>query len=281
MQSVKAAFPELYPNGSDDAVGGLKLKGAKAPNVRASPIDADMLMSNTDVPSAGAATNLRGVSAKPGRGVVVDLTDDDGNKRSQRSSFVTPTPIRNPDRRRTTSSASWGYANPVATDKDIEMLPPPAHVLNSYEYRDIPRPGETPEQTKERVAKMDFVKSIEGQFGKEKADQAAKLADDKRRQKKAGDSEQAGEARGQSTVRESEEAEEKAVDSEQTEAERMKSRWAEFEQKLKEMKPRGAFAGENGNRGDTSHGNGDRERGRSSATGRGGSGRLNVLNWDV
>jgi hypothetical protein len=83
VESVKAAFPELYPNGSDDAVGGLESKGAKVPIVRASPIDDDVIMANTDVPTAGAATNLRGVSAEPAGGVVVDLTNEDSGERAQ------------------------------------------------------------------------------------------------------------------------------------------------------------------------------------------------------
>lgn len=260
---MKAAFPELYPNNSDDAVGGLKSKGAKVPNVRDSTMDDDVLMSNTDVPTTGAATNLRKVSAKPDRGIVVDLTNEEGRERSQRSTFDTPTSAANSGPGRTTSSAFWGYANPVATDKDIEMLPPPAHVLNSYEYRNIPRPGETPEQTKDRVGKIEFLKSIERQFGKEKADEAARLAEEKRRQRKAGKSESA------------------LGESEQMEENRTQSRWDEFEQAMRNVQPGGAFADGSENNGGTSRGNGDRGRGGSSGRGRGVSGRLDVLDWDV
>lgn len=250
---MKEAFPQLYPNGSDDAVGGLQPKGAKVPNVRASPIEEDVLMSNTDIPTAGAATNLRGVSAEPAWGVVVDLSVDEGRERSQRSIFVTPEPKTGADHHRITSSASWGYANPVATDKDIEMLPPPAHVLNSDEYRNIPRPGEKPEEAKDAVGKMESLKSMEKHIGKEKADEATTLAGKKRRQRKSGDFEQAGGSWEQSVIGESEEAEES----------RKQSRWGEFEKAMRNVRPGGAFAG---------------GRGRSSA---GAHGRLDVLDWDV
>lgn len=271
IESVKAAFPELYPNGSDDAVGGLKSKRAKVANVRDSSIDDDVLMSNTDVPTAGTATNLRGVSPESARDIAVDLTGDDDGERLRHSKFVSPTSTAGPGLRRTTPSAPWGYANPVATDKDVEMLSPPAHVLNSNKYRDILRPSETPEQTKDRVEKVEFLKSMERQFGKEKADEAAKLAERKRRQKTLGESEQAEERPPQSAFGESEQVEER----------RGQSRWDEFEQAMRNVQPGGAFAGGGGNRGGTSRGKGDRGRGGSSGTGRGGSGRLDVLDWDV
>jgi hypothetical protein len=157
VESVKAAFPELYPNGSDDAVGGLESKGAKVPNVRDPPTDGDVIMANTDVPTAGAATNLRGVSAEPAGGVVVDLTNEDSGKRAQ-SAFD---------------------------------------------------------------------------------------------------------------------------ESEQREERRTQSRWDDFEKAMRNLRPGGAFAGGSGSRGGTSRGNGDLGRGGSSGTGRGGSKRLDVLDWDV
>ena len=239
-EAVEAAFPKLYPKGSTEAVGGLKRRGEKAPNAR-DTMDDDVAMANTDVPTAGAATNLRSVSAEPGRGVVIDLTNDEGQPRLERSSAAVPKAKAQPERRRTTSSASWGYANPVATDKDVEMLPPPAHVLNSYEYRDIPRLGETPEQTKDRVGKMEFLKFVEREVGKEKADEATRLAEEKRRGR---------------TVDEGEEVE-------------ARRRWEEFQENLRNVKPGGAFADVGGSEGG------------STSKGRGGPRRLDVLDWDV
>ena len=89
----------------------------------------------------------------------------------------------------TTSSTGsvdfWGYANPVATDKDMPMLPPPSWVRNCYEYRDYPREGESAQQTRDRVNKMEFLRNIEREVGKTRADEAARLAAEARREREA------------------------------------------------------------------------------------------------
>ena len=84
-----------------------------------------------------------------------------------------------------TDAAFWGYTNPVATDKDIPMLPPPAWVRNCYEYRDYPREGESAQETRDRVNKMEFLRNIEQEVGKKRADEAARLAAEARREREA------------------------------------------------------------------------------------------------
>ena len=154
-------------------------------------------------------------------------------------------------------AAFWGYANPLATDKDIPMLPPPAWVRNCYEYRDYPREGESAQQTRDRVSKMEFLRNIEREVGPERADQAARLAAEARRER---------EARGV---------------------------FGDFVEAVESVRPGGAFAapaapsgGQGGGR-TSGGGRGGAEdvrgggRGMTRGRGRGRRDRLDVLHWDV
>lgn len=209
----------IDPKSSSEAAGRMTSTATKAPNVRDSPMDDDVVMSNTNDTTADAAANRRGIPPKPGRGVVVDLTDDgDGLKPSSPATsdrLQTTLSGTTSSHRRRSTSAFVGYANPVATDKDVEMLPIPTHVLNTYEYRDIPRPSETAGQTEDRVSKMEFLNYVEKEVGPEKSAEASRLAQEKKRS----------------------------------------SRFGEFAQAMKDVQPGGAFAGGGGN---APHGRGSR-----------------------
>lgn len=208
-------------------------------NVRDPSMADDATMSNTDFAAAG---NLRAVSAGSGGGRVRPSTTSSSAGCGYSAS----------------SAAFWGYANPVATDKDIEMLPPPSWVLNSYEYRHYPREGETPEQTRDRVNKMEFLQYVEREVGKEKADEAARLAAQKRKEREA------------------------------------QGVFGDFRQAMDNVQPGGAFAapsgGQEGGRGSGGvrgsgggRGSAVNARGGSRGTtrGRGGHESLNVLHWDL
>ena len=164
----------------------------------------------------------------------------------------------NPSTTSSTGSVDfWGYTNPVATDKDMPMLPPPSWVRNCYEYRDYPREGESAQQTRDRVSKMEFLRNIEREVGPERADQAARLAAQARRER---------EARGV---------------------------FGDFVEAVESVRPGGAFAapaapsgGQGGGR-TSGGGRGGAEdvrgggRGMSRGRGRGRHDRLDVLHWDL